>query len=229
MEMGRDGGFAVRTYRWDPACVSLGRNQPTGGSLGGRPLESYRPGLDVVRRPTGGRSVFHGPELTYAFVTPERALGGPRAIYATVHAAVASALRRLGVPLDPPVADPVSPTLDLHECFIAPAPGEITVRGRKLVGSAQWRHRGAVLQHGSVLFSNLQSRASATGTGGSGAIALDELGVDVSYEAVHEAFVAELSHDLGVDAAEADVPAEIECLAEALEERYASEEWTWRR
>ncbi|MDH3735250.1 MAG: hypothetical protein OEU54_17095, partial [Gemmatimonadota bacterium] len=226
------GGCVFRAYRWEPACVSLGRNQPTTDRLGGAPVNKLRPGTDVVRRPTGGRAVFHGPELTYAFVSPDRAFGGPRGIYHAVHASLARALRGLGVPLDEDAGAEGSANrlaLDLEECFVSPAPGEIMARGRKLVGSAQRRHRGAVLQHGSVLFVNRQARASESGEGGESAIGLDELGIDISFEALRRHFADELGRELGVDGAEAEPPSDIVDLAASLEARYATPDWTWRR
>lgn len=230
MSLGRRGTYVLRTYGWNPACTSLGRNQPTLGRLGGRPTAGLRCGTDVVRRPTGGRSVYHGPELTYAFVSPERALGGPRAIYHAVHAALSEALRDLGVALD--AANRISSgelALDQAECFVAPAPGEITSGGRKLVGSAQWRHRGAVLQHGSVLFRNEQARATDTGEGGRGATSLEDLGVSLDAAGIRERFVARLEDVVDGSAARVEAPPEVMDRAGALEVRYRSAEWTWRR
>ncbi len=233
MASARRGAVVFRTYGWEPECVSLGRNQPTAGELGGRPLTSFVPGVDVVRRPTGGRAVFHGPEITYAFVAPERLLGGPKAIYRAVQAALADTLRGLGVPLDEPDGQPAggpggSP-LDLEECFVSPAPGEITAGGRKLVGSAQWRYRGAVLQHGSLLLTNRQERASVRGEGGSRAIALDELGPVPEQASLREGFADSLTAALGGSASHTGVPADVLCEAERIEPRYRSSEWTWRR
>jgi len=182
MRPARTGDVILRVYEWRPACVSLGRNQPTAGILGGSPASGLVPGRDVVRRPTGGRSVYHGPEVTYAVTAPDRFLGGPREIYRAVHRAIGAALRTIGVPVDPTGPDAYGPRyarlpVDLDECFVAPAPGEITVGGRKLVGSAQWRNRGAVLQHGSILLRNEQHRATVSGEGGASAIGLEEAGV----------------------------------------------------
>lgn len=231
MEAAREGHFVFRTYGWDPPCRSFGRNQPTGPRPDlGLSLEC---GVDVVRRPTGGRSVYHGPELTYAFIAPDRSLGGPRATYRDVHAALAAALKRLGVRLDPDprprTDDGPALALDASGCFVVPAPGEITAGGRKLVGSAQWRHRGAILQHGSILLRNEQGRATVAGEGGRGAVGLDELGVRVSAREVRERFAEQLESVIGRPAVPAAVPRKILDLAAALEVRYRSSEWTWRR
>lgn len=237
MKSARRGALALRLYSWEPGCISLGRNQPTGGRLDGRPHDEFVPGEDVVRRPTGGRSVFHGPELTYAVALPERLLGGPRATYRAIHAALARALGQVGARLDPDVAEVggprtpgVGPPLDLAECFVAPAPGEITVGGRKLVGSAQWRHRGAILQHGSILLRNEQRRATVSGEGGAAAIGLDEaLATPVSLETVTAAVAESLGCLAGHVSSRSEPRVdELEAVA-ALEARYRSPEWTWRQ
>src|SRR5690606_669373 len=101
-------------------------------------------------RPTGGREVLHDRELTYAVVVPLRAFGGLRALHRLVNGALVEALRSLGVAADlaPPDGRALRP--DAGPCFGGPAEGEVTVGGRKLIGSAQVRVGGAVLQHGSL-------------------------------------------------------------------------------
>lgn len=170
LEVAAGGRTLLRFYGWDPWCVSLGRNQPAPARLLGRARGDVRPGVDAVRRPTGGRSVFHGPEITYAFACPDRAWGGPRAVLRRLHAALAAGLRALGVPVDDvpegggAAAASTGPfALTAAGCFREPAPGELTVDGRKLVGSAQRRRRGALLQHGSILLEDRQTLADLDG------------------------------------------------------------------
>jgi len=254
MAIAATGRAAVRFYGWEPPCLSLGRNQPTGAVVAGRRREDYEPGVDIVRRPTAGRSVYHGPELTYAVVAPDRLWSGPRTIYRRVHAVLSAALFELGVHVDrgPDVGDaelgpdelatsPEAPggtlAVDARECFVATAPGEITVGGRKLVGSAQWRHAGAVLQHGSILIRDEQARAvldggggPATNGGGSGAIGLEEiLGEALDTELLAEAVATGFAGELGVSLERGASPAEVLEWASELETKYRSEEWTWRR
>ena len=230
----RSGDIVFRVYRWQPGCVSLGRNQPTAGTLGGRSVRDFQPGLDVVRRPTGGRSVYHGSELTYAFAAPDRFLGGPKGIHRGVHRALAAALRALGVPIDaadgaaPAAAGPIP--IDVRECFVDAAPGEITAAGRKLVGSAQWRHRGAILLHGSILVRNEQHRATVSGEGGGGAIGLEDVcGSPPPIGALGDALVEAVAALTGLPVSRGGPTADVETAAAALEERYGSVEWTWRR
>jgi lipoate-protein ligase A len=148
---------AVRLYGFDPACLSLGRLQP----LDDVDLEvCARDGVDVVRRPSGGRAVLHDQEVTYSVVcrSDDPAFGG-RVLEscARIHAAVAAGLATLGVRTTPR-AMPANLRRDAREgaavadCFAHPAAHELLDdRGRKLVGSAQARRAGALLQHGSVL------------------------------------------------------------------------------
>lgn len=156
MDSVRAGAAPVlRFYRWEPACLSLGRNQPARGLYD---LEEIaRRGLGVVRRPTGGRGVLHARELTYAVVIGERALGTLRQAYAAINRALCSAARDLGVPaVLQPRGAARAPTPSMAPCFRDPAEGEVVVDGRKLIGSAQYRQRGVLLQHGSLLLENDQ-------------------------------------------------------------------------
>jgi hypothetical protein len=95
--------------------------------------------------------VLHDRELTYAVVLPLRALGGLREAYAEVNRGLVEAVRSLGVAAEAAAPGGRAVAPDAGACFAAAAPGEVTVRGRKLVGSAQARMEGSLLQHGSLL------------------------------------------------------------------------------
>lgn len=147
---------ALRFYRWRPACLSLGRNQPAAGFYDR--AEIARRGLGVVRRPTGGRAIVHARELTYSVVLPERALGGPRDSYAAINRAMVAGLRELGVAATlQPRTERRAPVPSTNPCFLQPAEGEVVLGGRKLIGSAQLRLRGVLLQHGSLLLQDDQA------------------------------------------------------------------------
>ncbi len=145
----------LRLYGWSPPAVSLGRHQPDPDPRAAARLAAR--GVDWVRRPTGGRAVWHGPpaqELTYSVVAPQddpALAGGLAAACRRIHQGVAAGLARLGVEaeLAPRAAPRVRPTSRIA-CFAVSAPHEITAGGRKLVGSAQRRGRIALLQHGSI-------------------------------------------------------------------------------
>jgi lipoate-protein ligase A len=213
----------IRLYRWERPTLSLGRNEPARGHYD--PAELRERGIDVVRRPTGGRAVLHWRELTYAVVVPDRALGGPRGTFRAIHETLTAALVSLGLParIAPP---PPSPTLlDAGPCFRVAAGGEIVAQGRKLVGSAQLRVGDVLLQHGSILLGDDQRLLDGGEVRTDPPATVSELlrrepGPMELERAVLEAFgIQSLPPSSAVmSSIEAD-----------LMERYRSETWTWRR
>ncbi len=139
----------LRVYGWASPVLSLGRNQRALGVYDDAEL-SMR-GVSVVRRPTGGRALLHHREVTYSVTAPVSATDSLAAAYARINALLLDALVSLGVPaaVAAPAVRSRRPTAT--PCFAEPAKGEIVVDGRKLAGSAQWRHDGALLQHGSII------------------------------------------------------------------------------
>src|SRR3972149_1884626 len=131
----------LRFFAWEPPCLSLGYSQPvTDVDMDHLKARGY----DIVRRPTGGKAILHTDELTYSVITPQtdpRVAGGIVESYRRVseekkqNNSANSALS----------AAKVNPV-----CFETPSNYEITVIGKKLVGSAQARKQGVVLQHGSL-------------------------------------------------------------------------------
>jgi len=142
----------LRFYRWTPACLSLGYFQ----AFDTVDLEGCRArGVEIVRRPTGGRAILHDRELTYSVTLPAAVLGHDAGIVPSYHRlslALQAGLQDLGVPatLAPLAAAPASADHG-PVCFDSPSAHEILLGGRKLVGSAQVRRAGALLQHGSIL------------------------------------------------------------------------------
>lgn len=148
----------VRFYAWDPPAVSVGRHQPAPDDRARAVLEEL--GVTWVRRPTGGRLVYHGPrtvELSYSVAAP---IGEPPLppgltdAYRRIHEGLAAGLGRLGLEVGlaerfPARSRRVGPASRLA-CFAATVPGEIQAERRKLLGSAQRRSRHALLQHGSL-------------------------------------------------------------------------------
>lgn len=146
------GGATLRFYLWSPACLSFGRNQSARGVYD--PDRIAELGLDVVRRPTGGRAVLHDRELTYSVAAPVAIIGSPRTAYAVTNRALVDGLRSLGVAaaLAPGTGRALRPSGDAAvPCFQDAAPGEVVANGRKLVGSAQRCEHRTILQHGSIL------------------------------------------------------------------------------
>jgi lipoate-protein ligase A len=122
--------------------------------------ELARRGWDIVRRPTGGRAILHTDELTYSVCGPEsdpRLAGGVLQSYRILAGALLAALRALEMPAEAHERLPAgsanpsgSATEQNPVCFEVPSNYEITVEGKKLIGSAQRRAQGGVLQHGSL-------------------------------------------------------------------------------
>lgn len=144
------GEPALRLYGWSPPAVSLGYFQTAERELD---LAACRAlGIDVIRRPTGGRAVLHDREVTYALAVPQSRLGGGvLASYKAISEGLMRGLRELGIDvrMGAERTRPAEKGL-AAACFAAPSRFELMVGERKLVGSAQVRRHGVVLQHGSI-------------------------------------------------------------------------------
>ena len=231
----------LRFYSWARPTLSFGRNEPARDRFEPGTLRAQ--GVDVVRRPTGGRAVLHHREVTYAVVVPDRALGGPREAYRAIHAALADGLGRLGADVSLAGGGPAAAP-DAGPCFDLPAAGEVVADGRKLVGSAQARLGRALLQHGSILLHDDQGRIGALARDGAtrsgeGArttpIALGELlDPPPTTAAVVSRVIAAMAGSLpGRWPAEVTRPevtgADPYAALDETIERFDRADWTWRR
>ncbi len=143
-----DAPPTLRFYDWDPPCLSLGYGQRA-NDVDFEAVTAL--GWTVVRRPTGGRAILHVDELTYSVALPgddPLAAGDIVSSYRQISQALTAGLEQLGIHTQS------EPQLERRSggpvCFETPSHYEITVGGRKLVGSAQVRRYGGVLQHGSL-------------------------------------------------------------------------------
>src|SRR5579884_127883 len=140
----------LRFYQWEPPCLSLGKRQPLSGIALDR---CARDGVDVVRRATGGLAILHTDELTYSIATtPDdpRAEGAILDAYRRLSEGLIAGLGVLGVRAEmAPVVPGGTPNASAA-CFEAPSAYEVEAGGKKLIGSAQVRPQGRVLQHGSL-------------------------------------------------------------------------------
>jgi lipoate-protein ligase A len=245
----------LRLYAWEPACLSLGYAQPSGEADQER-LQSR--GWDLVRRPTGGRAILHIDELTYSIVGPQdepRLAGSVLESYRNLSAALLHALQLLSIPAqalpkaeDAKRAKPeTKPGMTSSQqnpiCFEAPSNYEITVQGKKLIGSAQARRKEGVLQHGSLpLYGDLtritqaliypseadrqiaalrlQQRATTV------AAALD---YTPTWSAAAKAFVGAFKDTLNLQFITAELT-EAESLRaqQLIQEKYTNPSWTYR-
>src|SRR5919109_2759554 len=148
------GATTVRFYSWSPPAVSLGYAQSIEREIDLRQCTAL--GIDVVRRPTGGRAVLHDHEVTYSLVISAhdpRVTAGILAAYLTISRALIRGLSYLGVtaellPLRRGVPLPSDQASAV--CFATPSSYEVAVGGRKIIGSAQRRAHDVIMQHGSI-------------------------------------------------------------------------------
>lgn len=225
----RTGDGWVRLYRWDPWCLSFGRNEPALRRYDRAAIEHL--GIDTVRRPTGGRAVWHARELTYAVAAPCACFGSLAESYRSIHEVLATALRSLGI--DAALAGN-GPTLGIGAgaCFAAPVGGEVLSRGRKLLGSAQLRQGSAFLQHGSLLLEDDQRMVGQLTLGvapPSGEITLVEAaGRPIDFAEVAAAIARQVAGWQG-EWHHGQRPGELDAYLAPAEARFRDAEWTWRR
>ncbi len=152
-----------RTYLWKPHCLSIGRFQNPEKEVNTARL--IADGYDIVRRPTGGRAVWHGHELTYSVVASEDhplVCGSISESLEKVASLLVKGLEQSGVPaaLNNRTRELAKTGREFNPCFTSHGRSEImTPDGRKIVGSAQARSHGVFIEHGSILFTNQQIKA----------------------------------------------------------------------
>lgn len=139
-----------RLYAWKPACVSLGRNQN----------ETFlnkdflkKKNIDVVKRLTGGRALLHDNELTYSYICPISFLDNGESVvnsYKEISQILIDGFKKLGINLEFPKNK--RPHTKFDYCMSISTGADLCYKGKKLIGSAQFRKEGYILQHGSVLF-----------------------------------------------------------------------------
>ena len=233
MDRARDTGEAVLSvYSWEKPTLSFGRNQT---ALGKYDLDAVRDrGIELVRRPTGGRALLHWHEVTYSVTAP---VSGDSLAdsYRRINKILLDGLSRLGVTAAESPGDGPTPSPGELPCFAAPTEGELVVDGAKLVGSAQFRENGALLQHGSILLRDDQAVIASL--------------LRSPSDGMRPARAATLTQILGREPSVAEVARHLFDAVRALEDEsarsldeaetrdytaqhlaeYRNELWTWRR
>lgn len=167
-----DGVATFRTYEWSVPTLSLGYFQ----ALAEAATEPRLRDAPVVRRPTGGGAIWHHHEITYALALPRShpLAGRASALYEAVHEAIAAALRAAGVPArrrGGGIAENRRGRPFL--CFTDRDPADIVIGAAKVVGGAQRRRSGAILQHGSLILRHSERLPELPGLGDLASVNLD--------------------------------------------------------
>ncbi|HXF60340.1 MAG TPA: biotin/lipoate A/B protein ligase family protein [Caldilineaceae bacterium] len=243
-----DSPPTLRFYRWHPPAVSLGRHQPI-DDLDLAAVEAR--GYEVVRRPTGGRAILHTDELTYSVAAPAhepRVQGSVMDAYLRLSHGLLAGLRLLGLEADKAAGHVRAGPNVSAACFETPSAYEITAGGRKLIGSAQSRRAGYVLQHGSLplvgdigrlvdvlalpptqaehLRRELVARAGTLAQ----ALGVAEDAPTVQFEHVAQALCQGFAATLNLHFKPAQPsPAELRRAAQLIREQFANPEWTDHR
>jgi lipoate-protein ligase A len=214
-----EGIASLRFYGWSEATVSLGYFQ----------LERLRRGdlllaaLPYVRRPSGGATLVHHHEVTYALALPAAQAGrGGFPWLRRMHEVIAVALSWMGVNLSvhvPGGDQQYSGSL----CFHHLSAGDLLLGGSKVVGSAQRRHRGAMLQHGAILLARSPHTPSLPGIVELTGVALRPAEVCA---AVQQSFVRQLGWGV---APASWTPRELRCIDDLVAAKYGEPSWNARR
>ena len=213
------GVASLRFYTWDEPTLSLGYFQPD--AL--RRADPLLAGLAHVRRPSGGDAILHHREVTYCLALPGgRPWHDGESWLCRFHHAVAAALEDFEVRA---LSCPCGGEKKLGEllCFLHHTPGDLLIGESKIVGSAQRKRRGALMQHGSILLAQSPHTPALPG--------IRELaGVELSPEQVADAVLGELRQRSGWDFAPGGWD-EVErgLIEELARAKYARAEWNGKR
>ena len=234
----------LRLYSWNPPCLSLGHAQSF-KDVDVERLQSH--GWEVVRRVTGGRAILHTDELTYSVTgsAEEPVLaGGVLESYNRLAQALLHAVKSLSVPVEMKEHEDGHMQQNLNPvCFEVPSTYEITVEGKKLIGSAQARKKEGVLQHGSLpltgdltricqalVFKDEAARENAAQRLLARATTVESIiSVKTDWEIAAQAFVKGFEAQLGIHFQREEMSrSESERAEELVKEKYANPTWTER-
>lgn len=232
----------LRFYGWNPPTLSLGYAQRFAKEV--EVTACRENGIEIVRRPTGGRAILHQYELTYSVVAPEEdehVLGTIMESYLKISKALLHGFRDLGIAAE--MAEGALDSAASAACFDAPSWYELVVGGRKLVGSAQVRKDGVLLQHGSIIlhfdtellfkvlkFSSEEVRAQQRQAFQAKACALDEVAPrPITRAELERSLCQGFEAVMGIELARSELSPEEKTLAAELQLKYQAEEWTGKR
>jgi len=210
-------GPFLRWYQWDQATLSLGYFQAT-DTWQAEPVWSKLP---VVRRLSGGGAILHEHELTYSCALPadHPRTGDPYQIYLDVHQALIEVLQSHGydVKLRQTRFGKDGPA-EAFLCFSRGDEMDIVLGPHKVLGSAQRRRRGAVLQHGSLVYRRSEYAPQFPG--------LFDLGTEMNLESLQKELAEAMISILGPEESRAPFSPQILQRARELHERYLTLDWS---
>lgn len=222
-----DGTSVLRLYQWSEDTISFGANEAAARHWDRDRIEAAA--VPAVRRPTGGRAVWHaGSDLTYALTGPLLPFGGVQPAYHLIHRALAGALGRLGLParLAPP--PPRLPGLRRGACFDVAVGGEVLIGDIKVIGSAQVITRGALLQHGAIARGDGLAHLARFARDGTGGATSNAWPVLPSAAEIANAIEVEWC-DRGARQVSDELTRWADTASVQQQERYCDPLWTWRR
>jgi lipoate-protein ligase A len=229
----------LRFYRFSPVAVTVGYHQSMdAGTL----QRCAAAGIDLVRRLTGGRAVLHHSDLTYSAIAAVSScfVGGGAEVRRGIALGFVQGLRDLGVPAElASRKKPAGASTPLRRgdpaCFRSPVRWEVLVGGRKILGSAQRNLDGVLLQQGSLLLRDAQSRLTELFEPRRGVASASErvepsfeelLPAEIPVESLKVVLVRRLGENLGVDLLASDAMPEEVDAARRLEGKYRSRQWS---
>lgn len=230
----RKMGF-FRLYSWDIPSFSFGVSQKITRAVDVDFIE--RNGCAYVRRITGGKTVLHNHEITYAVISSEDIFYKDNDLYRSymlISKVLVDAFRALGMDayLSGGVPDHLSLSKSSNPCFSFPTPNEIEIGGKKIVGSAQKRDNKALLQHGSIPLS-MDYELYAGGTGSRPGIIERSMTTlsDVSDKTPDDlcrSLIDSFETFIGQPLKEFDFDNSQKQAAAEIEKKYRSHDWNYR-
>ena len=247
----------IRFYQWSPPAVSLGYFQDLQKEIDVDVCQNM--GIDIVRRPTGGKAVLHDKELTYSFIIKENHPLVNDSIletYKKISGGMIRGLSYLGITAElVPLREKLKSAPSGNEakseishsdiksiCFSVPSQYEVQVEGKKIVGSAQVRKREIVLQHGSLLIELEKDKLFSVFNFPSAQIreglktrfkatSLEEiLKKKINFSELSEILPRGFEEEFGVRLVEGKLTEQEEKISkELLENKYSTYEWNYER
>ena len=229
----------LRVYGWEPAAISIGYNQDIENEINVGYCKKNN--IEIVRRITGGKAVFHDKEITYSFILPEDINLIPFEVnesYKIIANALIIALKKIGINAEmKKTPDKIVTPI----CFNSSNWYELVANGRKISGSAQRRFNGKILQHGPILIDFYYNKNNSIFNSNNGFGTIDNLkrritslknelkNKNISYNELREAIKYGFKENFNFEMIDGSLTDEELILAEKLtKEKYSTEEWNYR-